>query len=278
MSALALLTLFAVGLLVGFVAGLIGIGGGVLIVPFLYFFYQHAELVGFALPDTLQVAVAHATSLFVILPTAARGSWSYSKAGLVEWRVALTVALAAIIGGVAGARLAILLPGEVLKLVFGVLLVASGAQLVSRRGTAGERPVSTNVIATSATGLLVGLLSGMMGVGGGILALPLLIYLLHVELRRAAATSLAIVGFAAIGGLITYAVSGAGVVGRAPFSLGYIHYAAGIPILLGSLLSVHWGTVVNQRLHTRVLRYIFAAVFIALGLRFILQNAGVVFG
>ena len=278
MSALVLLALFASGLLVGFTAGLIGIGGGVLIVPFLYFLYAHPSLAGFTLPASLVATVAHATSLFVILPTAAKGSVSYHRAGLVEWKVAVPVALAAVVGGVAGARIAILLPDELLKLAFGIFLVASGTQLVMHRKTANGRPINTKLWATSLTGVLVGILSGMMGVGGGILALPLLMHLLHVDLRRAAATSLAIVGFAAIGGLITYAISGMHIPDRAPLSIGYVHYGAGIPILLGSLVSVHWGTIANQKAGVRVLRYLFAVFFLLLGFRFIYQNIGALTG
>ena len=277
MSAVALLALFGVGLLVGFAAGLIGIGGGVLIVPFLYFFYARPEWAGFALPAVLHVAVAHATSLFVIVPTAVGGTVSFHRAQLIEWRVALPVAFASLVGGVLGAQAAILLPAAVLKFGFGVFLVISGVQLVTGRSQAAERPINTNVIATSATGLVVGALSGMMGVGGGILALPLLLYLLHVEMRRAAATSLAIIGFAGLAGAATYAISGAGVAGRAPFSLGYIHLGAALPILLGSLISVHWGTRVNQRTNIRVLRYLFAAVFLLLGINFIIDNVRLVF-
>jgi uncharacterized membrane protein YfcA len=277
MSALALLALFGVGLLVGFTAGLIGIGGGVLIVPFLYFFYAHPAWAGFDLSLPLHAAVAHATSLFVILPTAVRGTLSYSKAGLIEWRVALPVALASLVGGVVGAKLAIILPAPMLKVGFGAFLVLSGLQLLFGRKQAQARPINTNLIATTITGLLVGVLSGTMGVGGGILALPLLVYLLHVDLRRAAATSLAIVGFAACGGLLTFAWSGTGIEGRPPFSLGYIHVAAGIPILIGSLIAVHWGTVVNQRTNVKVLRYIFAAVFTLLGARLVIENLSQVF-
>ncbi len=277
MSALALLALFVVGLLVGFAAGLIGIGGGVLIVPFLYFFYARPDWAGFLLPDALHVAVAHATSLFVIVPTAVGGTFSYHRAQLIEWRVALPVAIASLIGGAIGAQAAILLPAAVLKFAFGVFLLFSGVQLVTGRSRASERPINTNPVATTVTGLMVGTLSGMMGVGGGILALPLLIYLLHVEMRRAAATSLAIIGFAGLAGAITYAISGAGVPGRAPFSLGYIHLAAALPILIGSLISVHWGTRVNQRTNIRVLRYIFAAVFVVLGSKFIFDNVRLIF-
>ncbi len=278
MSALALLALFAIGLLVGFAAGLIGIGGGVLIVPFLYLLYSHPAFAGAPASHAQHDTVAHATSLFVILPTAVRGTWSYSQAGLVAWRVVLPVALAALIGAVGGAQLAILLPAEVLKLVFGIFLIASGLQLITSRGSAEERPLNTSFWATTITGLLVGLLSGMMGVGGGILALPLLMYLLHVDVRRAAASSLAIVGVAALGGVLTYGITGIGEAGRAPLSLGYIHYGAGLPILLGSMLSVHWGTVVNQRMHSRALRITFALAFIAMGILFVIKNLGALVG
>lgn len=277
MTALALLGLFVVGLLVGFTAGLIGIGGGVLIVPFLYLLYSHPEWAGFALPASLEAAVAHATSLFVVLPTAIRGSISYSKAGLIEWRVALPVAAASMVGAIVGANLAIVLEPDVLKFWFGVFLVISGTQLMLRRHAAKERPINTNVIATTITGLLVGTLSGMMGVGGGVLALPLLMYVLHVSLRKSASTSLAIVGFAALAGVITYAISGTGVAGRPPASLGFIHLAAGIPLLIGSVIAVHWGTVVNRKTDTKVLRYIFAVVFVLLGTKYIIDNAARVF-
>jgi uncharacterized membrane protein YfcA len=277
MSALVLLVLFGIGLVVGFVAGLIGIGGGVLIVPFLYFFYAHPAWADFALPAALHVAVAHATSLFVILPTALRGSISYSKAGLIEWRVALPVALASVIGAVAGAKLAIVLPAEILKLGFGVFLVLSALQLMRRRNHTEDRPINTNLLATTATGLVVGLLSGLMGVGGGILALPLLMYVLHVDIRRAAATSLAIVGFAACAGVITYALSGTGIADRPPLSVGYIHVGAGLPVLVGSLISVHWGTMVNQRTNVTVLRYIFAGLFLILGVKLIWEYFSQVF-
>jgi uncharacterized protein len=274
MSALVLLALFAVGLLVGFAAGLIGIGGGVLIVPFLYFFYAHPEWAGFGLAEALTVAVAHGTSLFVIVPTAAKGTFSYAKAGLIEWHVALPIAIAALVGGIAGATLAVRLPANALKFGFGIFLMLSATQLILRRGSSDGRPINKNIFAIIITGLLVGLLSGMMGVGGGIIALPLLMYLLHVDVRRAAATSLAIVGFAATAGALTYALSGLDVPGRPPHSLGYIHVGAALPILIGSFLSVKWGTVVNQRTNVRVLRYIFAAVFMALGMKLVIENVG----
>ena len=76
MTAILVVALATIGLLSGFIAGLIGIGGGVLIVPFLYFFYAHPEWTNFVFPESLHVTVAHATSLLVIFPTAVRGTLS----------------------------------------------------------------------------------------------------------------------------------------------------------------------------------------------------------
>jgi uncharacterized membrane protein YfcA len=276
MSALALIALLAVGLLVGFAAGLIGIGGGVFIVPFLYFLYDRPEWAGFLVPDRLHVAVAHATSLFVIVPTAIGGVWQYHKAKAIEWRVAFPVGFASLLGGVLGARLAIILPGPVLKLIFGLFLLASSVQMIMGRSKADERPINTHIIPTGITGLLVGTLSGMMGVGGGILALPLLMYLLHVDIRRAAATSLAIILFAAFSSALTYAISGADIAGMPPLSVGYIHAGAGIPILLASLLAVRLGTHVNQKTNVTALRYVFASFFLVMGVSFIWENGRIV--
>lgn len=274
MSALVLVALAVVGLISGFVAGLIGIGGGVLIVPFLYFFYSQPEWTGFVFPESLHVTVAHATSLLVIVPTAARGAWSYSKANLIAWRVAVPIAIASIAGGVLGARLAVIAPGELLKTLFGLLLIASAVHLVKGKQREPGGILQTGLLRTTLVGLAIGLLSGMMGVGGGILALPLLMHVLHVDLRRSAATSLAIVGVAATASVATYAISGLGVDSLPSGSIGYVHVYAALPILVGSLAAVHWGTLANQKLNARVLKWIFAVFFLGMGLKFVIENVG----
>ena len=272
MSALLAIGLGTVGLLSGFVAGLIGIGGGVLIVPFLYFLYGNPQWSAFWFPEGLHVTVAHATSLLVIFPTAIRGTLSYSKAGLIAWEVVLPVAIAAVVGGVIGARIAIHAPAELLKTLFGGFLIASAMQMVFRRTREPGGPLRTHIVATTGTGLAVGILSGMMGVGGGILALPLLMYVLHVDMRRAAATSLAIVGAAALSSVTTYVLSGLDSTVTPPGSLGYVHVYAAAPILIGSVLAVPLGTRANQKLNVNALKYIFAVFFFLMGLKFVIEN------
>ena len=272
MSVTILLALAAVGLVSGFFAGLIGIGGGVLIVPFLYFFYDHAAWSGFAFPAELHVKVAHATSLLVIVPTAIRGTLHYSKAGLIVWRVAIPIAISSIIGGVLGARIAIAAPAPLLKLGFGGFLIATAMQLVLRRASAVQKPLRTDLPATVGAGIMVGILSGMMGVGGGLIALPILMYVLHVDMKRAAATSLTIVCVAALSSVMTYALAGLHQPGTPPGSIGYVHAYGALPILLGSLIAVPLGARTNQRLDVRRLRWIFAVFFLVMGLHLVIEN------
>jgi len=265
----------AIGLIAGFTAGLIGIGGGVLMVPFLYFFYESAR--GSALgtvPADLQATVAHATSLFVIVPTAITGAVAYARAKVVVWRAALPIGLFSLAGGVLGARIAPMLPGTVLKFAFGLFLVATGAQLAwGRRRDAGHE-LRVQPWITIPIGLFAGTFSAIMGVGGGLVAIPLLLHVVGVDIRHVAATSLTIVVLAASAGTATYLLSGNGVPGLPSSAIGYVHVAAGIPLMIGSVLTVRLGTRVNQRMPTKTLRRVFAIFLAALGVRLLIQSAG----
>jgi len=263
------------GLAVGLVAGLIGIGGGVLMVPLLYAFYEHPEWAGTALSAALAPTVAHATSLFVIVPTAIKGVISYQRAKLVPWRVALPVALGATFAAVLGARLAQEVPGAVLKLAFGLLVVASGVQLGVGRPQPPDRALRDGLPTLVGIGVAVGLTSAMLGVGGGVVAIPLLTNVVRLDLQRVTATSLSIMAFASLAGTATYITGGLGVEGLPPGSLGYVHVWAALPLLAGSLLAVGWGASLNRRLPVRKLRWVFAVVFIMIGMRLVVQNARV---
>ena len=272
MTAVVLLALFVVGLAVGFVSGLVGIGGGVLMVPFLYLFYAHPEWSGVQIPESMHSAVAHATSLFIIVPTAIRGTLKYHQVGLVNWRAALVIAGASMISAIGGAWLAVRLPGEVLRIGFGLLLLASSLQMLLFRPEAPRRPSRFVLLGSIVTGVLVGLLSALLGVGGGLIAIPMLIYVVGLGLERVAATSLAIIVFAAISGVATYIVSGWGEPAMPPGSIGYVHILAAIPMLLGAAVSVGWGTRANQRLPVHWLKRIFATLFAVMGIDLIITN------
>lgn len=277
MDPAALLALGVIGLAVGFSSGLVGIGGGVLIVPFLYFFYRTPAFSGVSLPSDMLVTVAHATSLFIIVPTAVTGAITYSRARLVAWRVVVPIALFSVAAAAMGATLALEIPGDALSFVFGLFLIVTGVQLAGRKAGAEGQRLRLDLRVTALTGTAVGLLSAMLGVGGGVVAIPMLIYVVRLDVARVAATSLAVVGMAAFSGTIAYVVNGVGVPGRPPGSLGYVHVAAALPILIGSMVAVRWGARANQRVNRKVLRWVFGASFIVLGSRLVWESGGRLF-
>lgn len=278
MTATVFLALLGFGLAVGFFSGLVGLGGGVLIVPFLYVFYAAPGWSGVDLAPEVQAVVAHATSLFIIVPTALRGAVTYQRAGMVEWRVVLPMAAASFVAAALGVRLALAVPAEVLKIAFGCLLLATAAQVF--RGSIAPRRSEPRFkfLLILATGLAVGLFSAFLGVGGGLVAMPLLILVIGLPLKRVAATSLAVIVFSAAAGTLAYMASGWKMVGLPPGSVGYVHLVAALPILLGSVVAVRWGALVNQHMRVAALRRLFSAVFLILGLYLILSNAMGVYG
>lgn len=272
MTAAALLALIVVGFAVGFLAGLVGIGGGVLIVPFLYFFYAHAAWSGVSMPGSLHATVAHATSLFIIIPTAIAGTATYARNGLVHWRTVLPVAAVSMLSAAVAATLATRLPPEVLKFAFGMFLIVTGIQLLMGRGSDATGPQRSMLLPAVLTGAVVGMFSALLGVGGGLVAIPLLMYVVRLDIRQVAATSLAIVAFAATAGTATYMLTGAGLAGLPVGSVGFVHVAAALPMLPGAVLAARWGARVNQRLDAKRLRWLFAALFAVLGTHLVIAN------
>lgn len=272
MTIWVLLTLAGAGLGIGFMSGLVGIGGGVLIVPLLYFFYGHPGWSGVEVAPELHAVVAHATSLFIIVPTSALGTWTYHRVGAVDWRAALPIAGFSVAAALLSSQFAAAIPAPVLKLSFGALLVVSGGRML-RPGTGAVPAAGRSRLAVGAlSGAVVGLLSALLGVGGGIVAIPILVYFVGLTLDKVAATSLAIIVFTALAAVAGYAVAGIGESGLPTGSLGYVHYLAALPILVGALAAVSVGARVNQRLDTHNLRMIFGILFVVLGLRLLAQN------
>ncbi len=274
MSTGVIASLLGAGLAAGFTAGLVGVGGGVIIVPLLYFFYAHPAWSGAHVSPSVQAVVAHATSLLVIVPTAVIGAATYQRARLVAWRAAVPIAVGAVAAAVAGAELAPRLPAELLKVLFGGVLLYAAMRLVRRPGQSRSPNERVALPFLLASGLGVGLISSLLGVGGGIVAIPALIHLVGLEMRKVAATSIAIIVFTAVAGAATY-MAAAVPAGAAmpPGSVGYVDVAAAVPILIASTVMAPVGARVNQRLNTRALRVLFAALFILLASALILRNA-----
>lgn len=276
------LTALAVGALAGVVSGLIGIGGGAVMVPFLYFFMAEPGLAGrFGSPET-QAVLAHATSLLVIVPVSLRGALLYHRERLVDWSAVRRMGLASILGALIGARVAVLVPGALLKLIFGIflLVVATGLAIGKQepeRDVPDAHPGGHTVRALLG-GLAVGFFSALLGVGGGLVAIPVLVYWLHLPIRRVSGSSLALITFTALVGVGAYALNGALAAGAPSGVVSLFHLPAGLALAGGALLAVPLGTTLQLRIPAHALRRLFAVVFLLLGARIVIGNLLDVFG
>jgi uncharacterized membrane protein YfcA len=184
------------------------------------------------------------------------------------------MAVTAVLAAMVGVQVAVRLPPELLKAGFGAFLFASGLNLLrssGREGAAGNGGNRGLAIAVFG-GLLIGFITSLLGVGGGIVAIPLLIYLVRLDVKKVAATSLGIVVFSALTATLTYAITGWGHPDLPSGSVGYIFLPTGLALLPGAVLTTRFGVRLNQRLNPRALKVLFGVVFLLIGLRLFLGN------
>jgi uncharacterized membrane protein YfcA len=172
-----------VGLVAGFLSGLFGVGGGILIVPALVL------LLGFT------QRLAHGTSLASVLPIAIASLSSYAIEDKVDWKVGALLAVGAVFGAVVGTHILHRLPHDTLAITFAVLLVATALRLLFDHSDAAGRGAldAVTVLTLILFGLITGVLAGLLGVGGGIFVVPAMVVGYGIPAAVAKGTSLAMI-------------------------------------------------------------------------------------
>ncbi len=253
------------GAVVGFTAALLGVGGGFIMVPVMYWVMS-----GAGVSEDIALLTAFGTSLFVIIPTVASGTWRHNKRGAVVWNVSLVLGPCGLLGGLAGSTVAASLPGSALKMGFGVLVLVIALRMgVGLRGEPCEdescpQPPRWRLVVL---GVVMGVVSGLTGLGGGALMVPALVLLFHFPMRRAVATSSAAIIFSALGGIVGYIVNGIGVPGRLPYSLGYVNLAVWLALIVLSIPMAQLGARTAHMVDSRRLRLLFVVLMVYVGLR-----------
>lgn len=201
----------------------------------------------------------------------------------MSWSSVFALGMAAGVAAFLGARLAVALPSVLLKAAFGAFLVAMAVRLAREGGgteSGPERPPGRPASgpmrwqAAVVGGAAVGLLSVLLGVGGGIVAIPILLHWARMDLHRVVPASLGIITFAALAGTAGYAAVGQGVEGLPPHSLGFVHLPLFAAMLPGAVLLAPVGAGLNQRLPTHVLRWVFAGLLLVVGARLVWVHGG----
>jgi uncharacterized membrane protein YfcA len=260
MSLLALALYLAVGAAAGLLAGLLGVGGGLVIVAALAWVLPTQGV-----PAAAVMHVALATSLASILATSLSSTRAHLKRGSVMWPTVRALVPGLLLGGVLGALLADRLPDLVLRLGVAGFCFVAALQLATRRalpeGAAGSVPRGAGL---SAWGGMIGAVSALVGIGGGSLTVPLLIHRGAVPVR-AVGTSAAC-GFAiALAAAAGYVWGGRDASGLPAGSWGYVYLPAAATIALASVLLAPAGAALAHRLHGAVLTRVFAGFLACMG-------------
>ncbi|MDD9864293.1 MAG: sulfite exporter TauE/SafE family protein [Gammaproteobacteria bacterium] len=248
------------GLLAGVTGGLLGLGGGIVLVPVLWLLFLWQ---GFPQGGLMQVVVA--TSLATIVFTAASATWTHHRRGAVRWSLAGALAPGVLAGSLLGGLLADGLPSEALRRFFGGFELFVAWRLWRRPPPAPARDLPKRPGMLAAGGG-IGLLSALMGIGGGTLTVPFLLWR-GVEMRPAVATSSACGIPIALAGVLALTAGGWGRADLPPATLGYVHWPAALFIVLGSPVGAYLGARLAYRLSVPLLRRIFALLLIPVGLR-----------
>ena len=250
-----------VGILAGLSAGLFGIGGGIIIVPALYWLFTMQDF-----PPTAIMRLAVATSLFCIVFTAMASAWGHWRQHAVHRSLARVLLPATLIGGVAGAVLAHILHHQVLRNLFAVFELVIALQLFFGRYQVQYSSARCKRSTLLLGGLGIGGFSSVMGIGGGTLTVPFLLWQ-RIPLHNAIAVS-AVCGIPiALAGASTLIFLGSGVAELPPHTIGYLYLPAVIPIIATSILCAPLGAVLAHHLPVVVLRKAFAVLMAMVGLR-----------
>jgi uncharacterized membrane protein YfcA len=258
-----LLLLVGMGAIAGTLAGLLGIGGGIVIVPVLALVFDHQ---GVSAEVLMHLAVG--TSLATIVTTSISSIRAHHRRGAVRWEVFRDMTPAILLGGFLGAAIAHYLPGSTLRLAFGIFMLGVATQMALARPPAPHRALPGRV-GLMAAGGVIGTVSTIMGVGGGSMSVPFLTWC-NVPVRNAVATSAAIGLPIALAGSLGFVVSGWSVEARPPWSLGFISLPAFLGIVFASTLFAPLGAKLAHTIPERMLKRAFALFLGVLGAKLLM--------
>ncbi len=262
--------LIIVGAIAGFLAGMFGIGGGAVLVPVLYECFRLAGV-----PLEVRMPLCIGTSLAIIIPTAVRSFMAHYKRGAVDMDILRKWALPILIGVIAGSVIARYAPERLFKYVFVVVAWSAAARLLLGRDTWRLGEDLPKGILMQVYGLIIGLLSTLMGIGGGLFS-NLLMTFYGRTIHQSVATSSGLAVLIAIPGALGYIYAGWPAAARFPevialqwpFAIGFISIIGALLVMPTSLLVAPLGVRVAHAMSKRGLEIAFGIYLLTMGARF----------
>ena len=256
------------GVVAGVLAGLLGVGGGLVLVAALAWLLPR-----YGVPPEAAMHAALASSLASIVLTAASSARAHHTRGSVLWPTVAWMVPGLLLGGWLGSGLAVRLDGEVLRWIVAGYCLLAAAQLLfgnPRPGVAGQAPLAPTGWPMSAAGAGIGAMSAVVGIGGGSMTVPLLVWR-GIAPVRAVGTSSACgvaIGLASAAGYALSAPAGA----LPGLAIGYVYLPAAIGVALTSVLAAPYGMRLAHRISGTALKRVFALFLVLVGASLVLAG------
>lgn len=255
----------ALGGIAGIIAGLLGVGGGLLIVPVLVAIFSAQ---GISAEIYLQLAIG--TSLATIMFTSLSSAYAHHRRHSVHWASVGQLSIGMVIGGGLGGLIADWIGGVILTLLFGVFEIFVAAQMIFSRPPKSHAKLPSR-LANASAGIAIGGFSALLGIGGGTLSVPWLVWHsmpIHIAIGSSAACGITIAAVGALG----FVVVGWHHPDLPNASTGYVYWPAVLLISLTSTLSAPWGAKLAHHLNPQQLKKLFALILAGLGLWMLLRG------
>jgi uncharacterized membrane protein YfcA len=258
--------LLALGAFSGVLAGLLGVGGGIILVPAFYYVFSG---LGYDSPELMQICLG--TSLATIIVTSLRSLAAHHKKGAVDWSILKGWGAGIAIGAALGMLVASSLRSEVLQTIFGALAVIVGVYMTSGRekwrlGT--EMPTG---VLRAAMSPVIGFLSVLMGIGGGSFGVPTM-SLFNVPIHRAVATAAGFGVIIAVPSVIGFLLVDIAV--APPFTVGAVNFLAFGLVVAMTLITAPWGAALAHRMDPKPLKRVFGVFLILVALNMLRKVLG----
>lgn len=258
--------LLGIGVFAGVIAGMLGVGGGIVLVPAFFYMFEH---LGFAGPQLMQVCVA--TSLATIMATSMRSVMAHHRKGAVDWVVLRQWAPFIVIGAIAGVFVASYLKSSTLTAIFGTLAMIAGLYMAFGRDS---WRVAQTMPAQPTRGLLatlIGFFSVLMGIGGGTFGVPMMT-LYNTPIHRAVATASGfgmVIAVPSVAGFLFLQVDQA-----PPYTIGAINIPAFLLVVGTTYLATPWGVKLAHSMNPKPLKRAFAVFLVLVALNMLRKVVG----
>ena len=257
----------AVGSFCGFLAGFFGIGGGIILVPFLTLFFR-----SMGVAEEILMQLTFGTSLAVTFLASGSSTWQHHRQKSLLWSAVGIMAFGSIIGAWTGATIAVRTSSLVLKLVFTITLAAAAAGMFFEKRMTSEEIEPKSSFLWVFAGLASGFIAPLAGIGGGVVLVPLMIYLLRFPIKKVVGTSSGVIIFTSAISTIKYIYHGWGDALLPKGCIGFVCPAAVIFLGISSTIAAPTGAKFNQKIKISLFKKIFGILLLIISIKILFTS------